>query len=325
MGTPEPYVVPKEKELLPATTNKLTAKQIFATEQIKAIVLWVKGEADKHEPDTSTDKGRKAIASNARSVSSSKKALEVIATARKKEIKIETKEEVSIIQTGINYAMAELDKLRDEKRKPYTDWEKKQEEAAAAEAIASEIAEAHEAAIEINELMDRESKVKEGLAKIAEAEAKAATEKAEKERLAREEQIRKEAKAEAEKKATEKLAKAKADKLKDIQDKKDLAAKTEQDKRDASVRANREQKEAVEKARREAAEKAEQKERDRLAKEQAEKEQAEKKAANKKHRAKIKKESLRFIKGVNGITEDQASQLFDNISFGDVPHITVNY
>jgi len=53
--------------------------------------------------------------------------------------------------------------------------------------------------------------------------------------------------------------------------------------------------------------------------------EAEKKAANKRHRAKVKAEACQFIKGVYGTTQEQAEGIFDAISSGEVPHISVNY
>ena len=40
-------------------------------------------------------------------------------------------------------------------------------------------------------------------------------------------------------------------------------------------------------------------------------------------RATVKREAIYFIKGIYGVTEKQASAIFDEISSGSVPHIKV--
>ena len=44
-----------------------------------------------------------------------------------------------------------------------------------------------------------------------------------------------------------------------------------------------------------------------------------------KSRATVKREAIYFIKGIYGITEKQASAIFDEIAAGSVPHISVNF
>ena len=318
----------QEGKMLPANTENLSAKDIFEDSKIKEVVAWVKAESDKHEPDTSSKKGRDAIASNSRKVSSTKVILEKIATARKAEIKKDSEAEVLVIQTGLKYMIAELETLRDEKRQPLTDWEEEEKARVAAEELAVEIEHAHGEAIAENDLFDRQREVERKEAKIAKAEEeskaneaeakrleeeKAAKEAEEKERGEREEIIRKKAAAQAE-----------ADKQKAIQDKKDAEAKAKREKKEAAELAEREKIEAVAAAERKAKEEAEQKERDRLAKEKADKAVAEKKAANKKHRAKIDAEIKKYLIGL-GMDDFVAGNLVQQLAAGKVPHTTINY
>ena len=179
---------------------------------------------------------------------------------------------------------------------------------------------------ELTELREKNAKQEEENAKREAAEAESrAEEKEKKERHEREEKIRKDAEAKAKKEAAEKLAKEREAKQKAIQDRKDAEARAEREKKEAVEKAKLEAEEAVEEAERKAAEEAEAKERGRLAKEKSEREGAEKKAANKKHRAKIKEEACCFIGGAFGLPSDQVEDIFDSISAGEVPHITVNY
>ena len=207
-------ILPQEKaELLPAHIVKMSAKDLFAHDQIREVVTWAKGEESKHTPDTSTDKGRKAIASNSARVSSTKVILEKIAAARKAEIKKDSEAEVEVIQTGLKYWVAELETLRDDSRKPLTEWEAEDKARKAAELLAEEISNNHDEALAEDDLFNRAREIERKEAKLvqiesdrvakeeeekAKQEAAATKKRKEKEQAARDEQIKKDAVAEAE-------------------------------------------------------------------------------------------------------------------------------
>lgn len=369
-GRPKPTasaeVLPRSQvELLPANIVKMSAKELFADKQIKDVVIWAKEKAAKHTPDTSTDKGRKAIASNSARVSSTKVILEKIAAARKAEIKKDSEAEVEIISTGLKYMISELETLRDDSRKPLTEWEVEDEARKAAEALAEEISSDHDAALAEDDLFNRERAIARDKAKLSEEKEKRQAKKAEEKRLEeekaagvkeeaerkkREEKIQADANIKAEKedeikreKADKEIADAKAATEKANREKKEAAKKAIQDKRDAEKKAKQDRiaaekraaedkRLAVEEAKRKAKEEAEQKERDRLAKEKSEQEaadlaakKAEKKAAAKGHRIKIHKGIVKDIIASTSITEAQANEFISMQVSGKIKKVTIDY
>ena len=165
-------------------------------------------------------------------------------------------------------------------------------------------------------------------------ERKAAEEKAriEREQKERDGRLKKEAaevvkvKAEAAKKKAEAKAKAERDRIEqEKQTAIEAREKAERDAKEAAEKAERDKLEAAE-----AAKIAEQKavddekariETERLAKIEAE----EARQADKEHRAKIHREAARFITGIHGTTEEQAHEILNAISYGDVPHVKITY
>lgn len=266
----EAEVVEVIEPMLPAEADTLTAVELFAPEKIKEVIDFVTLKAKAHKPDISTDKGRKAIASNAAEVSRSKTFLEKIGKAKSAAIKADAK----TLDAGRRYMKDTLDLLRDEMREPLTKWEKAEKEKEAAERLAEQVASDHDAALVDDDIFNRQKAIAEKEAKLAKDEedrvARAAEEKRLKEEKAREEELKA-------------------------------------------------------KAKKEAGEKAAKKEKDRLAKNEEERLADEERAADKKHRAAIKDKACKALALHDGITIGKAEYVFDIISNGDVPHITVNY
>lgn len=93
---------------------------VFARpEQIDPIIQRIRDEVKAHAPDLSTEKGRKEIASLAYKVSRSKTALDDAGKAMTEEIK----KQAGQIDAARKKIRDQLDALRDEVRKPLTDWE----------------------------------------------------------------------------------------------------------------------------------------------------------------------------------------------------------
>ncbi|BBE77405.1 hypothetical protein [Phytobacter sp. MRY16-398] len=150
-------------------------------------------ELAKEVPDVTTQKGRDRIGSLARSVGSSKKAIEEPGRAYLKHLKELPKE----VEAELRRFVTECDTIRDEILKPRVEWEKeqeriKQEEEAriAAEALTKQVEADHEIAL----LMDREFDRQREEARL----------KAEQEQREREETIRREAAEKATRDAEEK-------------------------------------------------------------------------------------------------------------------------
>lgn len=79
----------------------------------------MKAESDKLEPDTSTEKGRKAIASMAYKVARTKTAIDDAG----KKLNEEARARINAVDESRREIRQQLDDLRDEVRKPLTEWE----------------------------------------------------------------------------------------------------------------------------------------------------------------------------------------------------------
>lgn len=213
--------------------EELDATALFAkTEAVQPLLDKIAEAVKRHVPDVETDAGRKAIASLARKVASSKVILDDLGKDHVAALKTRTKA-VDVVRKHIRDT---LDKLRDDTRQPLTEYEAQIEAQAEAERLAAEIEVAWDEAHAEEDLREREKVVHEKEAEIArvqaEIDAKEAAEKAraeaeqaEKDRIAREARIAEEAaaraqavaKAEAERKEQARLdaeeAKRKAEEL----------------------------------------------------------------------------------------------------------------
>lgn len=183
----------------------LTAAEVFATpDSLTALIQGIRAEVETEAPDLSTAASRQRIASLAYKVARSKTALDDLG----KQLVSEWKTKSSAVDKERKRVREELDALRDEVRKPLTDWEAAQERIAAesarieAERIEAEKAEAERIEAErqeairkqLEEIAARESAVKAEEERIArEAAAKIAAERAEAERIEREARIAAEA------------------------------------------------------------------------------------------------------------------------------------
>lgn len=283
--------------------EKSNAMAVFTSnEQLDPIIEAIEKEARSLVPDVSTKKGRDAIASMAHKVARSKTYIDNAGKDLVAELKALPKQ----IDESRRLVRERLDLLKDEVRRPLTEWEAEQEriaaekaaeeerlrfeakEKAALEALRKQIDADHEMALLMNDAFDREA-----------AEMKA---EAERHRIAHEEFLKKMAAAEAKKEAEEKAERERAEaarretelKLKAEQAERDRIAaerKAEAEKKEAAERAEREKQEAIAAEQRkaqEAAEKvrreAEAKEAARLAEEKRMADETAKREADVKHR-----------------------------------------
>ena len=234
----------------------ITAAEVFATpDSLTSLIQGIRAEVETEAPDLSTAASRQRIASLAYKVARSKTALDELG----KQLVSEWKTKSAAVDKERKRVRDELDALRDQVRKPLTDWEDEQERIAAeaarieAERIAAEKAEAERAEAErqeairkqLEEIAAREAAVKAEEERIArEAAAKIAAERAEAERIEREARIAAEAAEKAKRDAELEIIRANQ--------------RAEQAKRDAesAVQRERERAESEAKAKAEAAEKA---------------------------------------------------------------------
>jgi hypothetical protein len=103
-------------ELLPAVT---LSESLFIPNGLDRIISHIRAEVAKHTPDISTERGRKEIASLARKVASSKTRIDEYGKEYVASIKVKT----VVVDAERKRSRDELDKIRDEVRKPLTDWE----------------------------------------------------------------------------------------------------------------------------------------------------------------------------------------------------------
>jgi hypothetical protein len=103
-------------ELLPAVT---LTDSLFVPNGLDKILAHIKAEVSKHTPDISTERGRKEIASLARKVASSNRRIDDYGKDHVAGIKVQA----VAIDAERKRSRDILDKLRDDTRKPLTDWE----------------------------------------------------------------------------------------------------------------------------------------------------------------------------------------------------------
>lgn len=135
------------------------APSIYVDGGLDQYVKMARDEVSSIIPDLSTAKGRKAIASLAAKVSSSKAAIDNEGKSYLKRLKAQPK----IIEKELREFRLKMDKLRDKTREPLTLWENEQKAIEAkkiaeaeAEKLAIQVENDHEIAILLNEKHDRE-------------------------------------------------------------------------------------------------------------------------------------------------------------------------
>ncbi|HDL7186391.1 TPA: hypothetical protein PXM64_001044 [Yersinia enterocolitica] len=282
-------------------------------------------------PDLSTTKGRERIKSLAASVSRSKTAIEKPGRDYLKKLK----EAVKPAEAEIKRFVDACDALRDETRRPLTEWEAEQDrlkqEAEAkkkAEELAAEIEVAHEMALLMNDAFDRDAKAKaDEIERLRKAhEEFIAQQAAEKAKREVEEKARQEVAAAEQRERDAKLAQERAE-----QAAKDAAAKAERDAKELAERVEREKQEAIAAEKLKAQEEAErvqreakQKEDARLAEEKRVSDEAAKRAADVEHRRTINRQAVADLIA-NGLPEDCAQKCVAAIAKNLISSVRITY
>ncbi|MEF8123354.1 hypothetical protein U9951_02205 [Escherichia coli] len=299
-------------------------------------------ESVKEVPDLSTAKGRARIASLAAQVSRSKTAVEKPGRDYLRHLK----EAIKPAEAELRRFVSACDEMRDEVRRPLTEWEAEQERIKAEEAMNA----LHAEALEMNIKFDQERAAKfEADHEMAllmndafDREAKAKKEEAERQRIAHEEELKRkaeeQARREAEEKAAAELAAAQKREADAIAAKaqaellaKQAQERAEQEAKDAAAKAEVEKKAAIEaeqlKAQEEAdriKREAEEKDVARLAEEKRIADEAAARAADVEHRRAINAAAVQALID-QGIPEDWAKACVVAIARGKVPATTINY
>jgi len=324
--------------------EKHNAMAVFTTkEQLDPIIAAIESEARSLVPDLTTKKGRDAIASMAHKVARSKTYIDNAGKDLVAELKALPKQ----IDESRRIVRERLDALKDEVRRPLTEWEAEQERIKAEETMNAMHAEAlvmndefkrqraekieadHEMALLMNDAFDRDAKAK--------------AEEVERQRIAREEELRRQAaehaKREAEETARrerEESARREAElKFKAEQAERDRIAaeqKAEAEKKAAAEKAEREKQEAIAAEQRKAQEEAdrikreaEAKEAARLAEEKRIADETAKREADVKHRKTVGTDIVNALTANTSLTREQAIEVLTALKDGLVPRTKIHY
>ncbi|OBT33734.1 hypothetical protein [Klebsiella pneumoniae] len=313
--------------------EKKNAMAVFTNnDQLDPLIELIEKEARSLVPDVTTKKGRDAIASMAHKVARSKTYIDNAGKDLVAELKALPKQ----IDESRRVVRERLDALKDEVRRPLTEWEAEQERIKAEEAmnalhaealamneefdrqLAARIESDHEMALLMNDAFDREQ-----------AEKKA---EAERLRIAREEEIKRLAEEKAKREAAEK-AQREIDAAA-AREREAILAKerAEREQREAAERAEREKQAAVEAERRKAQEEAdrirreaEQREQARLAEEKRKADEQARREADVKHRKTVGTDIVKALVANTSLTREQAIEVLTAVKDGRIPHTGISY
>ncbi|MDT9669362.1 hypothetical protein F6S25_21680 [Klebsiella pneumoniae] len=313
--------------------EKNNAMAVFTNnDQLDPLIEAIEKEARSLVPDVTTKKGRDAIASMAHKVARSKTYIDNAGKDLVAELKALPKQ----IDESRRVVRERLDALKDEVRRPLTEWEAEQERIKAEEAmlalhvealamnedfdrqLAARIESDHEMALLMNDAFDREQ-----------AEKKA---EAERQRIAREEEIKRLAEEKAKREAAEQ-AQREIDAAA-AREREAILAKerAEREQREAAERAEREKQAAVEAERRKAQEEAdrirreaEQREQARLAEEKRKADEQARRESDVRHRKAVGTEIVKALLANTSLTRDQAIEVLTAVKDGRIPHTGISY
>ncbi|MCI8179496.1 hypothetical protein [Klebsiella pneumoniae] len=313
--------------------EKKNAMAVFTNnDQLDPLIEAIEKEARSLVPDVTTKKGRDAIASMAHKVARSKTYIDNAGKDLVAELKALPKQ----IDESRRVVRERLDALKDEVRRPLTEWEAEQERIKAEEAmlalhvealamnedfdrqLAARIESDHEMALLMNDAFDREQ-----ADKAAEAE---------RQRIFREEEMVRRAEEKAKREAAEQ-AQREIDAAA-AREREAILAKerAEREQREAAERAEREKQAAVEAERRKAQEEAdrirreaEQREHARLAEEKRKADEQARREADVKHRKAVGVEVVKALMANTSLTRDQAIEVLTAVKDGRIPHTGISY
>ncbi|EMR6636630.1 hypothetical protein WJU72_001386 [Escherichia coli] len=313
--------------------EKQNAMAVFTTkEQLDPIIEAIEKEARSLVPDVSTRKGRDAIASMAHKVARSKTYIDNAGKDLVAELKALPKQ----IDESRRIVRERLDALKDEVRRPLTEWEAEQERIKAEEAMNAMHAEAlemnirfdqelaakfeadHEMALLMNKDFDRDREEQRRLAEQAqrEHEERIKQEAADKAKREAEERHKAELDAAARREAEEK-ARAEAAERQRIETEQRAA----REKQEAEARAEREKAAAVEAERL----KAKQAEEKRLAEEKRIADEQAKREADVKHRKAVGTNIVNALTSNTSLTREQAIEVLTALKDDLIPCAKIHY
>ena len=324
--------------------EKKNAMAVFTNnDQLDPLIESIEKEARSLVPDVTTKKGRDAIASMAHKVARSKTYIDNAG----KDLVAELKALPKKIDESRRIARERLDALKDEVRRPLTEWEDEQDRIKAEEAmnalhaealamneefdrqLAARIESDHEMALLMNDAFDREQSEKKA--------------EAERQRIAREEDIKRQAEEKAKREAEEKHraeleasarreAEERAAKERAERERIEAQQRAERDRIAAEQKAEADKQAAIEAERRKAQEEAdrirreaEQREQSRLAEEKRKADEQARREADVKHRKAVSVEVVKALMANTSLTRDQAIEVLTAVKDGRIPHTGISY
>ena len=324
--------------------EKSNAMAIFTSnDQLDPLIEAIEKEARSLVPDVTTKKGRDAIASMAHKVARSKTYIDNAGKDLVAELKALPKQ----IDESRRVVRERLDALKDEVRRPLTEWEAEQariaeekaaeeerlrieaEQKAALEALKKQIETDHEMALLMNDAFDRDREEQRIQAEKAQRERdeRLKQEAAEQARRGAEAKHKAELEAAARREAEEK-ARAELAERQRIE----AEQRAAREKQEADARAEREKFEAVEAERRKAQEEAdrirreaEQREQARLAEEKRKADEQARREADVKHRKTVGTDIVKALQANTSLTRDQAIEVLTAVKDGKIPHTGISY
>jgi colicin import membrane protein len=311
-----------EKEMVAlAVIEPQNIQTVFTTPNgLDPILQKIAAEARSFVADVNTPSGRKSIAAIAFKVAKTKTYLDGLG----KDLVDGLKDLPRKVDANRKSVRDFLDELKDEVRRPLTEWEQEQERIEAArvakaeaDRLAREVDTAHELAILLNADFDRKKVEEREAAERAkrEREEQIAREAAERVRIEAEELAKREKEASLRREVEAQLAAQRAEREKE---------EAIQRAKDAEARAERERAEAV-KREEEARIQAVRNEQARVAEvERIAKLEQERREADKEHRRKINSEAAAGIVAL-GFDDNAAKELIKSIANGKIKHVSIAY
>lgn len=324
--------------------EKSNAMAVFTSkEQLDPLLEKIETEARGLVPDLTTKKGRDAIASMAHKVARSKTYIDNAGKDLVAELKALPKQ----IDESRRIVRERLDALKDEVRRPLTEWEAEQERIKVEEEMNAWHGEAlemdaefdrqlaarreadHEMALLMNDKFDRDREEQRRLAEQAQRdrEEQIKREAAEHARREAEEKHRAELEAAARREAEARAATDRAER--EAREAQERTARLAQEARE---QAEREKQAAIEAEQRKAQEEAdrikreaEQKEATRLAEEKRIADETAKREADVKHRKAVGTDIVNSLMANTSLTREQAIEVLTVLKDGLIPRAKINY
>lgn len=324
--------------------EKKNAMAVFTSnDQLDPLIELIEKEARSLVPDVTTKKGRDAIASMAHKVARSKTYIDNAGKDLVAELKALPKQ----IDENRRVVRERLDALKDEVRRPLTEWEAEQERIKAEEAMNAMHAEALEMNIKFDQELAAKFEADHEMALLMDKDIdreradKAA--EAERQRIAREEEIKRQAEEKAKREAEEKHRaemeasarredEERAAKERAERERIEAQQRAERDRIAAEQKAEADKQAAIDAERRKAQEEADrirrearQREQARLAEEKRKAEELARREADVNHRKAIGTDIVKALQANTSLTRDQAIEVLTAIKDGNIPHTGISY